>query len=255
MIDPKYIELINRDLDGELTERERRALEAYLASNPEARTYSDEIHKLSEMLDKVERLEPHPNLKKKILNSVSTKRVERREKSWNWLPQFHLRLNFRLVFSFAAGVVAGLFLFAIINPLQPVKQVDLVGTIGLEQTAGAMRVMDRSEIRQGDLRATLSTLVNGKLALVEMQLNTSVASDVVVTFEPSKLAPHGLTHVQRFEGPVQFGTGVVRFQHRGGNRYRLWFKVESPEESRVRVSMTTSGEHLERELVVLSENQ
>ena len=42
MIDEKYIELINKDIDKEITRKEKTLLESYLKSNPEARNLYDE---------------------------------------------------------------------------------------------------------------------------------------------------------------------------------------------------------------------
>ena len=72
MIDTKYIEHINKEIDGLNTPEESIALREYLSDNPEAQKLFDELMEISRMLESVPPIEPSQNLKKYILNDPVT---------------------------------------------------------------------------------------------------------------------------------------------------------------------------------------
>ncbi len=75
-IDPKYLEMIHRDLDGELANPERNELEAFLARTPAARDLRDAFGSMSSMLDRVEDVEPPAGLKDAVLASIAPSKVD-----------------------------------------------------------------------------------------------------------------------------------------------------------------------------------
>ena len=59
-IEPKYLELMNAVLDGEISEVERAELAGYLTANPEALAMQAELADLCQSLDSMEQMEPPP---------------------------------------------------------------------------------------------------------------------------------------------------------------------------------------------------
>ena len=112
MIDDKYIELMNLEIDGAISEKEREELERYLESDSEALEYFNGLKSTASLLDESEQIEPPAALPETIIESnfekydsadhvcLSSDRGSRR--AFRWRP----------VFAFAAGIIAGLFLFA-----------------------------------------------------------------------------------------------------------------------------------------------
>jgi hypothetical protein len=58
MIDQKYLELIQAEIDGELAEHDRAELARFLLANPGARAVRDDLKRLCATLDRVEPVEP-----------------------------------------------------------------------------------------------------------------------------------------------------------------------------------------------------
>ena len=109
MIDSKTEDLINRDIDRVLSTNEANRLQEYLATNPEAQSYYHELEELSRMLEQVEEIDPGPNLKKNILNSIPVRKYQN-EETRERIPFFsawNSRLNYRLTFVFALGLIVG----------------------------------------------------------------------------------------------------------------------------------------------------
>ena len=69
-IEPKYFELMNAALDGEISDVERAELARYLTANPEALAMQAELADLCKSLDTMEQMDPPPHLKYTILESM-----------------------------------------------------------------------------------------------------------------------------------------------------------------------------------------
>ena len=74
MIDTKYIELIHREIDGLNSAHESAELQRFISSSHEAKDLYDELVAVSHMLHEIRSVDPSPNVKKIILNSIDTSR-------------------------------------------------------------------------------------------------------------------------------------------------------------------------------------
>ena len=74
MIEDRHIELINAELDGELTTAERAELSRLLLANPEARALRVELSRLSGALEQLESVAPPSELATSVLSSLSMRR-------------------------------------------------------------------------------------------------------------------------------------------------------------------------------------
>ena len=70
-IDPKYLDLIQADIDQETGPEEKAALEAFLAQSEEGRSLHQELTALAACLDEMEELPAPAHLQHVIMNSVT----------------------------------------------------------------------------------------------------------------------------------------------------------------------------------------
>ncbi len=75
-IDPRYVEMIHRDLDGELAETDRVELDAFLARTPEARNLREAFCSMSSILDRVGEVDPPAGLKHAVLASIAPRQAD-----------------------------------------------------------------------------------------------------------------------------------------------------------------------------------
>jgi hypothetical protein len=80
MINSKYIELINKDIDRTITSSEKKKLEDYLEINQEAKELHTDLFRTEKLLDKLPDVDPSENLKKRILNSIDYDRYSSKKK-------------------------------------------------------------------------------------------------------------------------------------------------------------------------------
>ena len=110
-------ELINRDLDGDLSPSERRTLEQALRRNASARNLHAELKAVSTALSSVRQVEPPANLGNRIRADVRSRvSAPRERRSWleslRALVQTPTALRYGTVF--AGGLVCGALLFTFV---------------------------------------------------------------------------------------------------------------------------------------------
>ena len=112
----RYIELINKEVDGLISVPEKQELDRYLDNDPSARTAYDETLRASEMLKQIPDINPSPNLKKYILNSIDPLKYESSDTT---VPKKSLinrlfdNLNPKVAYAFTAGVIIGLIIYSV----------------------------------------------------------------------------------------------------------------------------------------------
>lgn len=91
-IEQKFSDLINADIDGEISAAEKLELQAYLDESAEGRALYDELASLCTTLEGVEQEEPPTFMRHIIMNSVPPTRAkeESRVSCKSCLPRLHL---------------------------------------------------------------------------------------------------------------------------------------------------------------------
>ena len=72
-IDPKYFELIQADIDGEIDDSGKAELENFLAESEEGRAVYEELETLCHSLDNMPEVEPPQHLRHVLLNQAPVK--------------------------------------------------------------------------------------------------------------------------------------------------------------------------------------
>lgn len=140
MIDQKYLELINKDIDHAISNSEKELLDAYLKTNPEASTMHQELTEIEKLLDKLPDNDPSESLTPRILNSIDFQRYshKNRRNIKEYFSAAFIGPRRKLTASFAMGLVAGIILLSVIfyasfyNNVSDVKNV--LGTMGLSES-------------------------------------------------------------------------------------------------------------------------
>ena len=71
MIDEEIVELINREIDGEIDSRESARLREILAENADARLLHEQLVRLDTALGDLEAVEPPPEIRNSTVSSAS----------------------------------------------------------------------------------------------------------------------------------------------------------------------------------------
>jgi anti-sigma factor RsiW len=138
MIDEKYLELIQADVDGELPDRDRAELSRFMLANPDAHAVRDELKRLCSTLDKVRQVEPPPELRTSILAAVPLQAAAAGARSQrSFLAQSGA---LRYAAAFAAGTMVSQ------DPVSRSGPVDSV-RVSLDQVSGTVSFFRSSSMR------------------------------------------------------------------------------------------------------------
>lgn len=163
MIDERYVELINKELDGFNTESESEELQRFLSENDEALQYYDELLRTASALKRVELAEPPSFLKTHILNSVNSLPVPVRP-GFGWMNAmmdlFRRRPSVRYGVVFASGLCLGMLLFTIVGPwrrdgMPPASKVS--GSMVSRTEASRLQVIDSVALDGSGFRSVFKT--------------------------------------------------------------------------------------------------
>ncbi len=230
MIDSKTEDLINRDIDGALSPQEANQLEEHLSSDPEAQNYYDEIKNLSQVLEQVEEIEPGPNLKKNILNSIRVQKYQNEENTertrlfsaWNSRP------SYRLTLAFAFGLIIGFFTYSFVTDLPLNNNSNLIGTILLNGPEARFRPADQAEITLPEINGTVTTQYAEDVVLFRVDLTTDSEIEVVVEFDGNDLRFAGFRPQKYSAGQINVSPNELRLVHKGLHKYILVFEDQTP---------------------------
>ncbi len=135
MSNRKLRELLNREIDGILTEREKRALDSLLAKDEDARALRADLHSLLRLCTESPLAEPPPTLRPAIRRAIevqqTTKQQPRRIKESLDRVLFPLR-DLRLVYAFVGGIaLGGVSLALVLSSVQPsdMSEQDVAGSL------------------------------------------------------------------------------------------------------------------------------
>jgi hypothetical protein len=180
VIDEKYIELIQADVDGELPEQQRPELSRLLLANPEARALRDDLKSLCGVLDQMPREEPPPGLRDGILAAVpasSGPSVPRR----SWIAPWSGPAALRYAAMFAGGLfVGGLAFEAIQERHASLDASDVAGTMVSGNPATRSAPVDSVRVALDQVDGTVRLFTSSTLRVVEFDLNFRAPVDIVV---------------------------------------------------------------------------
>jgi hypothetical protein len=225
MVEEKYLELIQADVDGELPERQRAELSQYLLANPEARALRDELRQVCTALDSLAAADPPPGLRDAILAGTHLPAPRPMRGGAARFPLLRL----------AAAFAGGLFVSAIAFQLGGNRQAafdvsEVAGTLASRDPVAGSEPVDSVQVSLDQARGTVSLFRTATMRVVEFDLAVQRPLEVVVVHDGqearfSGLGQAGVTANQRYalvlEGAGQAGSAIdIRFLASGTEIHR-----------------------------------
>ena len=220
-------DLIQRDIDGRITENERTRLAALLADDPGARQDHRRLASLRDLLAGLPPEEPPAHLSVKVLRDIRARRGAKG--AWSFWPGGRLALGY----GYAAAAGAALAILAIhaatggraFGP-EPSPR-NAVATIGSETTGPWL------SFRGAD----------GKVAL-DVAAPEKGAVDVTVAYDPKSFQLVGVTNRTGGLDHLSTGDGQVRWSQDRPQRVTLLLTPRTSAGARVEVKYSAEGKVL-----------
>ena len=237
-IEQNYSDLINADIDGEISDAQKIELQAFLDENTEGRALHDELASLCTTLDHVEQEEPPPYMRHVIMNSVPPTRVA--EKS----PSFLQVLLATPALKYAATFAAGVFLtLSIINSSQLTNQAfdEVTGLVGSVADPVHSELANSIAVNEVDIAGTVSLRSAGSLLILEFDLVSKDHIDVEATYTDRTIWFNGFAQLESEGTTVSAETGRVRLGMQGKRRYAVYLHNEGGRDTTVSLRFTADG--------------
>ncbi len=238
MIDKKYIELMNKEIDDVITDDERIALHDYLLGNKAAKEYYNELRLTNDYLDSLPDPEPSENLKKYIVNSIDFSRhsvSDDRKKFWSflYLPKF------KYAYIFTAGIIAGIIILSIYTNTFNFKDTDnsTSGTIGVEKIKP--EVIKEIPLKLSDIGGQIELVKTGNNFSVDANFNSSQKFDFVIKYgndvEFKSVNPKSASNIE-----FSNGENSIKTSSQGLQQYRFLFSKNGSKVSSIYIQLIKS---------------
>ncbi len=246
MNDKKYIELMNREIDDSITPDEKRDLYHFLSENREAGEYYDELLYSSNALNQVPEPVVPENLGKRILNSIDFTRYAgnpQKKRATNFIPGF----NFRYALTFAAGLLAGIFIYTLVSITSDnFNRNEISGTIGIEKAVTLREV----PINLSDIQGNISLKEKNNLYLFEIRLNSVSLVDLTISY-PDQMKLENFK--PGIPGRISLVTGgnFIKAANSGPQQYTFSFTGTGTNPNPVHIELSQYGKKVfEREFAL-----
>jgi hypothetical protein len=255
MIDEKYLELVNKEIDGEITPKEKERLEKYIEENPELKQLYIDMIKTSDLLDEVEEMEPSINLKKSIINSLDPnlhKKAEKESVVNRILNIFLPHPKYRVAFAFVLGLFVG---FLVLNTFfykqQTLEISDLYGTIGLNENSNYEN-LENFPVQSPDINGAINIKRKDDVLFLEMALKSHKEYDLLVRFNPENLYFIEFIPHSKNEFVISNQDNYLQTTCLGDNKFIFSFLLLNKELSDLHIELLSEGSKIFEKNVFLN---
>ena len=219
-IDPKYFQLIQADIDGEIDDAGKAELESFLADSEEGRSVYEQLETLCRSLDGMPSIDPPQHLRHVLLNQAPVKAAPQPS------PGFLQRLFAGPILGYVGMFAAGVALTLTLVDSDQISRgafddvTGLVGTIADSEFAvpehGTISV-DKSEVA-----GTVTLRSTGPILIVDFDLSARQPVEIVAAYSDKTIWFNGFAQLESSGTSIAAETGAVTLNMDGTRRYAVY---------------------------------
>jgi hypothetical protein len=238
-IEQKYQDLINADIDGEISAEEKTELQAFLAGSAEGRALHDELASLCASLDSVEEEAPPVHLRHVIMNSIPQPPAPK--SSPGFLQALFAAPAFRYSLSFAGGVFLAL---SIVNSSQVSNQAfdNVTGLVGTVADPVDAKLASSVAVDEPDVAGVVSLRSTGSLLILDFDLAAKKHIEVEADYSDPGIWFNGFAQLPSEGTTVSAETGRVRLGMAGKRRYAVYLHNQGGRDATVKLRFLAYGQ-------------
>ena len=238
-IEQKFLDLINADIDGEISDAKKIELQAFLAENAEGRALHDELASLCMTLEHVEQEEPPPYMRHIIMNSVPPTRPA--DSSPGFLRALLATPALKYSVTFAAGVFLTL---SIVNSSQISNRAfdDVTGLVGTVADPIHADLEDTVAVAGPQVAGTVSLRSAGSLLILDFDLVAKDHIEIEAKFTDRTIWFNGFAQLESEGTTVSAEAGLVRLGMDGKRRYAVYLQNTGGRDTTVSLRFMAAGE-------------
>jgi hypothetical protein len=242
-IEQKFSDLINADLDGEISDAEKSELQACLDENAEARALHAELASLCTTLESVEQEEPPPYMRHIIMNSVTPTRPAGES------PGFLRALLATPALKYSVTFAAGVFLtLSIVNSSNISNRAfdNVTGLVGTVADPVKADLADSVSVTGPEVAGTVSLRSAGALLILDFDLVAKDHIEIETEYTDRTIWFNGFAQLESEGTTVSAETGLVRLGMDGKRRYAVYLHNPGARETTVSLTFLSDGEVLHK---------
>ena len=219
-IDPKYFELIQADIDGEIDDAGKAELENFLAESEEGRAVYEELETLCRSLDGIPTIEPPPHLRHALLNQAPVRSAPR--PAPGLLQRLFSGPLLGYVGVFAAGVALTL---ALVDSGQVSRGAfdDVTGLVGtIADSKFVVPEHGTVSIDESEVAGTVTLRSTGPILIVDFDLSAREPVEIVAGYSDKSIWFNGFAQLESSGTSVAAETGAVTLKMDGKRRYAVY---------------------------------
>lgn len=223
-IDQKFRDLINAEIDGEISDSDSAELQAYLAQSADGRALYEELSWLCSVMDSVEAVEPPPHLRHVIMNSVKTAPVAVKK------PGFFQALFATPAVGYAATFAAGVLLtLTLVNSGQISIRAfdDVTGLVGSVADPIAADTLGAVSIDESAVAGTVSLRSSGSMLILDFDLVAFEPVEIEADYTDKTIWFTGFAQLESSGTTIAAESGRIRLGMDGKRRYAVYLQNES----------------------------
>jgi hypothetical protein len=239
-IDPKYFELIQAEIDGEIDDAGKAELETLLAESEEGRAVYEELETLCRSLDGMPSMDPPPHLKHMLLNQAPVKALPRPEPGLLQRAFSGPLLGYAGVFAAGVAITLALVDSAQISRGAFDDVTGLVGTIAdsefLVPGHGTVSV-DESEVA-----GTVTLRSAGPILIVDLDLAAKQPIEIVAGYSDKTIWFNGFAQLESTGTNVAAEADTVTLEMEGKRRYAFYLNNPGMRPATIDLRFMANGE-------------
>ena len=243
MVEERYIDMMQAEIDGLLSEEDARELRRYLDTHGEANQYYEELRGSVRALSSLPQVDPPPSLKSDIMRAIRRAQPQRRSVRDRIREIFESRVAFNYVYALSAGIVIGVALYGMIAGLDKggPSSSDVSGSLVLTPPAAAYQRVDEQPIDTLGITGMIRTRSFEKSHIAECVLQSGEQVRGVIEFEPRALCLAGFSQTEGTPEEIGVEQNRIVLTSTGSNSYLFLFesRLDSTAAQVLRVTLTT----------------
>lgn len=256
MVKIRVQELINRELDGELTTAERSELERLLAADESARHLRTLLQRAHNALAATPVVEPPADLKAKVMRLISPAPRRREAISSRVIRAIGAWFQIRPIYPYAVGLATGLLVLAVyvgtVEHSAPIKESDLAATLLRPQSDDA-RPIDSQNFDVGGTRGSIASQRTGEAIWVELKLFAADAPKLQLTFNAQEIQFRALSKDPDAALTFSQAEGQLEIDRVEAGHYRFAFTGKPTTDSKLQLTVR-SGDNSSEATIALTLN-
>lgn len=219
-IDPKYFELIQADIDGEIDDAGKAELENFLAESEEGRAVYEDLETLCRSLDGMQTIEPPQHLRHVLMNQAPVSSAPRPAPSL--LQRLFSGPLLGYVGVFAAGVALTL---ALVDSGQISRGAfdDVTGLVGtIADSDYIVPEHGTVSIDESEVAGTVTLRSTGPILIVDFDLSAREPVEIVAGYSDKSIWFNGFAQLESSGTSVAAETGAVTLKMDGKRRYAVY---------------------------------